>query len=132
MTPCYPLQESRHKRQRLDVGRLTPLRSEDLALELALALALPTKIALGEVVVVVPAERMAEVLMRLRAVHGFEQIVHFGFFADPAAPADDIVVHLLSISRNLRLRLKIKVFLSPGHGEPSCAGHTALGHEGRP
>lgn len=103
---------------------------EDLAAELTMALRLSARVACGEVTLMSPPDRLDEVLGRLMTRHGFEQVVNFAFSSDPRAAADDIVIHLLSVSRNQRLRLRSRAPLQqPQVDAPSpTGGRSAIEH----
>ena len=78
------------------------------------------KLALGELTVTVPAPRIVEVLAHLKGEGEFAILVDIcGNDWPQRAKRFDIVYHLLSLSRNQRIRVKLEV--GEGEAVKSCA-----------
>ena len=68
-----------------------------------------SSVAFHELNLVGPAERIVEALTILRDTHGFHQLIDLTAVDYPErAKRFDVVYHLLSMTRNLRLRLKVQ------------------------
>ena len=66
-------------------------------------------VAFGELNLTGPAHRIVDALTRLRDEHGFQQLIDLTAVDYPDRPLRfDVVYHLLSLTRNLRLRLKVQ------------------------
>jgi NADH-quinone oxidoreductase subunit C len=65
--------------------------------------------AYGELTLTAPAHRIAEALTQLRDKFGFEQLIDLcGVDYPDRARRFDVVYHLLSLTRNVRVRVKIE------------------------
>lgn len=83
--------------------RLTPLGSE-----LVGALGVEAQVAFGELTLVAPRERIAEVLLGLRDRFGFQQLLDLcGVDYPDRRERFEVVYHLLSMTRNTRVRVKV-------------------------
>ena len=66
-------------------------------------------VAFGELTLTGPAHRIVDALTRLRDEHGFQQLIDLTAVDYPDRPLRfDVVYHLLSLTKNLRLRLKVQ------------------------
>ena len=66
-------------------------------------------VAYGELNLTAPAAKIVEALTYLRDVQGFQQLVDLCGVDYPERPLRfDVVYHLLSMTRNLRVRLKVQ------------------------
>ena len=66
------------------------------------------EVAFGELNLVAPRERIVEVLTELRDRFGFQQLIDLcGVDYPERAERFDVVYHLLSLTRNARLRVKV-------------------------
>jgi len=66
-------------------------------------------VAFGELTLTGPAHRIVDALTQLRDQHGFQQLIDLTGVDYPDRPLRfDVVYHLLSLTRNLRLRLKVQ------------------------
>lgn len=82
---------------------LTPLGAE-----LVGALAVEAQVAFGELTLVAPRERIAEVLLGLRDRFGFQQLLDLcGVDYPDRRERFEVVYHLLSMTRNARVRVKV-------------------------
>jgi len=82
---------------------LTPLGTEMVA-----ALGVQAQVAFGELTLVCERERIVEVLTALRDRFGFQQLVDLcGVDFPDRAERFEVVYHLLSLTRNLRIRVKV-------------------------
>ena len=82
---------------------LTPLGAE-----LVGALAVEAQVAFGELTLVAPRERIAEVLLGLRDRFGFQQLLDLcGVDYPDRRERFEVVYHLLSMTRNTRVRVKV-------------------------
>ncbi len=82
---------------------LTPLGTEMVA-----ALGVQAQVAFGELTLVCERERIVEVLTALRDRFGFQQLVDLcGVDFPDRAERFEVVYHLLSLTRNARIRVKV-------------------------
>ncbi|MFN3877605.1 MAG: NADH-quinone oxidoreductase subunit C [Brevundimonas sp.] len=82
---------------------LTPLGAEMVG-----ALGVEAQIAFGELTLVAPRERIVEVLTALRDQFGFQQLLDLcGVDYPDRKERFEVVYHLLSMTRNARLRVKV-------------------------
>ena len=82
---------------------LTPLGAEMVG-----ALGVEAQVAFGELTLVAPRERIVEVLTTLRDQFGFQQLLDLCGVDDPDRKERfEVVYHLLSMTRNARLRVKV-------------------------
>ena len=82
-----------------------------------------SKMALGELTITVEAARILEVLTWLQGPGDFKILVDIcGNDWPQRAKRFDVVYHLLSLTRNLRIRIKVQV----GEGESIASVHRAL------
>ena len=82
---------------------LTPLGAE-----LVGALGVEAQVAFGELSLVAPRERIAEVLLGLRDRFGFQQLLDLcGVDYPDRRERFEVVYHLLSMTRNTRVRVKV-------------------------
>ena len=82
---------------------LTPLGAEMVG-----ALGVEAQVAYGELTLVAPRERIVEVLTALRDRFGFQQLVDLcGVDFPDREERFEVVYHLLSLTRNARLRVKV-------------------------
>ena len=82
---------------------LTPLGTEMVA-----ALGVEAQVAYGELTLVAPRERIVEVMTALRDQFGFQQLLDVcGVDYPDRAERFDVVYHLLSLTRNARVRVKV-------------------------
>ena len=82
---------------------LTPLGAEMVA-----ALGVEAQVAFGELTLVAPRERIVEVLTTLRDQFGFQQLLDLcGVDYPDRKERFEVVYHLLSMTRNARLRVKV-------------------------
>ncbi|WP_122468721.1 NADH-quinone oxidoreductase subunit C [Brevundimonas lutea] len=80
----------------------------DLGRELAGALSVDIELAHGELNLTTTRDRVLEVLTALRDQYGFQQLIDLtGVDYPERAERFDVVYHLLSMTRNLRLRVKV-------------------------
>ena len=90
------------KQQELETA-LTPLGTEMVA-----ALAVQAHVAFGELTLVAERERIVEVLTALRDQFGFQQLLDVcGVDYPDRAERFEVVYHLLSLTRNVRVRVKV-------------------------
>ena len=84
---------------------LTPLGAE-----LVGALGVEAQVAFGELTLVAPRERIAEVLLGLRDRFGFQQLLDLcGVDYPDRRERFEVVYHLLSMTRNARVRVKLSL-----------------------
>lgn len=82
---------------------LTPLGAEMVG-----ALGVEAQVAFGELTLVAPRERIVEVLTTLRDQFGFQQLLDLcGVDYPDRKKRFEVVYHLLSMTRNARLRVKV-------------------------
>ena len=82
---------------------LTPL-----GVEMVGALGVEAQVAFGELTLVAPRERIVEVLTTLRDQFGFQQLLDLcGVDYPDRKERFEVVYHLLSMTRNARLRVKV-------------------------
>ena len=82
---------------------LTPLGAEMVG-----ALGVEAQVAFGELTLVAPRERIVEVLTTLRDQFGFQQLLDLcGVDYPDRKERFEVVCHLLSLTRNARLRVKV-------------------------
>jgi len=82
---------------------LTPLGAEMVA-----ALGVEAQVAYGELTLAAPRERIVEVMTVLRDQFGFQQLLDLcGVDYPDRAERFEVVYHLLSLTRNARLRVKV-------------------------
>lgn len=82
---------------------LTPLGTEMVA-----ALGVEAQVAFGELTLVAPRERIVEVMTALRDQFGFQQLLDVcGADYPDRAERFEVVYHLLSLTRNARVRVKV-------------------------
>ncbi|WP_409410585.1 NADH-quinone oxidoreductase subunit C [Brevundimonas sp.] len=82
---------------------LTPLGAEMVG-----ALGVEAQVAFGELTLVAPRERIVEVLTALRDQFGFQQLLDLcGVDYPDRKERFEVVYHLLSLTRNARLRVKV-------------------------
>ncbi|KJV40800.1 NADH-quinone oxidoreductase subunit C [Brevundimonas sp. KM4] len=82
---------------------LTPLGAEMVG-----ALSVEAQVAFGELTLVAPRERIVEVLTTLRDQFGFQQLLDLcGVDYPDRKERFEVVYHLLSMTRNARLRVKV-------------------------
>ena len=82
---------------------LTPLGAEMVG-----ALGVEAQVAFGELTLVAPRERIVEVLTTLRDQFGFQQLLDLcGVDYPDRKERFEVVYHLLSMTRNARLRVKV-------------------------
>ena len=82
---------------------LTPLGAEVVG-----ALGVEAQVAFGELTLVAPRERIAEVLLGLRDRFGFQQLLDLcGVDYPDRRERFEVVYHLLSMTRNARVRVKV-------------------------
>lgn len=82
---------------------LTPLGAEMVG-----ALGVEAQVAFGELTLVAPRERIVEVLTTLRDKFGFQQLLDLcGVDYPDRKERFEVVYHLLSMTRNARLRVKV-------------------------
>ena len=82
---------------------LTPLGAEMVG-----ALGVQAQVAYGELTLVAERERIVEVLTALRDRFGFQQLVDLcGVDYPDRAERFEVVYHLLSLTRNVRIRVKV-------------------------
>jgi NADH-quinone oxidoreductase subunit C len=68
-----------------------------------------SEVAFDELNISAPAARIVEVLTALRDTHGFHQLIDLCGADYPERPQRfDVVYHLLSMTKNLRLRVKVR------------------------
>jgi len=66
-------------------------------------------VAFGELNLTGPAHRIVQALTTLRDIHGFQQLIDLAGVDYPDRPLRfDVVYHLLSLTKNLRVRLKVQ------------------------
>ena len=81
---------------------------DKLAKTLAKATKGSVELAYGELNLTVPRERIVEVMTSLRDDHGFQQLLDVcGVDYPERAQRFDVVYHLLSLTRNMRIRVKV-------------------------
>lgn len=84
-------------------ARLTPLGTEMVA-----ELGVEAQVAYGELTLVAPRERIVEVLTALRDRFGFQQLIDLcGADYPDRVERFEVVYHLLSLTRNARVRVKV-------------------------
>jgi NADH-quinone oxidoreductase subunit C len=84
-------------------AQLTPLGAEMVG-----ALGVEAQVAYGELTVVAPRERIVEVMTVLRDRFGFQQLIDLcGADYPDREQRFEVVYHLLSLTRNARLRVKV-------------------------
>ncbi len=82
---------------------LTPLGAEMVG-----ALGVEAQVAFGELTLVAPRERIVEVMTALRDQFGFQQLLDVcGADYPDRAERFEVVYHLLSLTRNARVRVKV-------------------------
>jgi len=82
---------------------LTPLGTEMVA-----ALGVEAQVAYGELTLVAPRERIVEVMTALRDQFGFQQLLDVcGADYPDRVERFEVVYHLLSLTRNARVRVKV-------------------------
>lgn len=82
---------------------LTPLGTEMVA-----ALGVEAQVAFGELTLVAPRERIVEVMTALRDQFGFQQLLDLcGTDYPDRVERFEVVYHLLSLTRNARVRVKV-------------------------
>ena len=82
---------------------LTPLGTEMVA-----ALGVEAQVAFGELTLVAPRERIVEVMTALRDQFGFQQLLDVcGADYPDRVERFEVVYHLLSLTRNARVRVKV-------------------------
>lgn len=82
---------------------LTPLGAEMVG-----ALGVQAQVAFGELTLIAERERIVEVLMTLRDRFGFQQLVDLcGVDFPDREERFEVVYHLLSLTRNVRIRVKV-------------------------
>ena len=82
---------------------LTPLGAEMVG-----ALGVEAQVAFGELTLVAPRERIVEVLTALRDQFGFQQLLDLcGVDYPDRKERFEVVYHLMSLTRNARLRVKV-------------------------
>ena len=82
---------------------LTPLGTEMVA-----ALGVEAQVAFGELTLVAPRERIVEVMTALRDQFGFQQLLDLcGADYPDRVERFEVVYHLLSLTRNARVRVKV-------------------------
>jgi NADH-quinone oxidoreductase subunit C len=82
---------------------LTPMGAEMVG-----ALGVEAQVAFGELTLVAPRERIVEVLTTLRDQFGFQQLLDLcGVDYPDRKERFEVVYHLLSMTRNARLRVKV-------------------------
>ena len=82
---------------------LTPLGAEMVG-----AMGVEAQVAFGELTLVAPRERIVEVLTTLRDQFGFQQLLDLcGVDYPDRKERFEVVYHLLSMTRNARLRVKV-------------------------
>ena len=82
---------------------LTPLGAEMVG-----ALGVEAQVAFGELTLVAPRERIVEVLTTLRDQFGFQQLLDLcGVDYPDRKERFEVVYHLMSLTRNARLRVKV-------------------------
>jgi NADH-quinone oxidoreductase subunit C len=90
------------KQQELETA-LTPLGTEMVG-----ALGVQAHVAFGELTLIAERERIVEVLMALRDRFGFQQLLDIcGVDYPDRAERFEVVYHLLSLTRNVRVRVKV-------------------------
>ena len=81
---------------------------EPVGAELVGALGVEAQVAYGELTLVVTRDRLIEVMTALRDRFGFQQLLDVcGVDYPDRAERFEVVYHLLSLTRNLRLRVKV-------------------------
>ena len=81
---------------------------DKLAKTLAKATKGAVELAWGELNLTVPRDRIVEVMTSLRDDHGFQQLLDVcGVDYPERAQRFDVVYHLLSLTRNVRIRVKV-------------------------
>ena len=81
---------------------------DKLAKILAKATKGAVELAWGELNLTVPRDRIVEVMTSLRDDHGFQQLLDVcGVDYPERAQRFDVVYHLLSLTRNMRIRVKV-------------------------
>lgn len=81
---------------------------EALSAELASALSVQSELAYGELTLLTTRDQIIAVLTRLRDDFGFQQLIDLCGVDYPARPERfEVVYHLLSMTRNLRVRVKV-------------------------
>lgn len=84
-------------------ARLTPLGTEMVA-----ELGVEVQVAYGELTLVAPRDRIVEVLTALRDRFGFQQLIDLcGADYPDRVERFEVVYHLLSLTRNARVRVKV-------------------------
>ena len=84
-------------------ARLTPLGTEMVA-----ELGVEAQVAYGELTLVAPRDRIVEVLTALRDRFGFQQLIDLcGADYPDRVERFEVVYHLLSLTRNARVRVKV-------------------------
>jgi len=84
-------------------ARLTPLGTEMVA-----ELGVEAQVAYGDLTLVAPRERIVEVLTALRDRFGFQQLIDLcGADYPDRVERFEVVYHLLSLTRNARVRVKV-------------------------
>ena len=84
-------------------GALTPLGAEMVG-----ALGVEAQVAFGELTLIAPRERIVEVLTSLRDRFGFQQLLDLcGVDYPDRRERFEVVYHLLSMTRNARVRVKV-------------------------
>ncbi|GAW39947.1 NADH-quinone oxidoreductase subunit C 1 [Brevundimonas sp. SH203] len=82
---------------------LTPLGAEMVG-----ALGVEAQVAFGELTLVAPRERIVEVMIALRDQFGFQQLLDLcGVDYPDRKERFEVVYHLMSLTRNARLRVKV-------------------------
>jgi NADH-quinone oxidoreductase subunit C len=82
---------------------LTPLGAEMVG-----ALGVDAQLAFGELTLIAPRERIIEVLTALKDRFGFQQLIDLcGVDFPDRAERFEVVYHLLSLTRNARVRVKV-------------------------
>jgi len=90
------------KQQELETA-LTPLGTEMVG-----ALGVQAHVAFGELTLIAERERIVEVLTALRDRFGFQQLLDIcGVDYPDRAERFEVVYHLLSLTRNVRVRVKV-------------------------
>jgi len=90
------------KQQELETA-LTPLGTEIVG-----ALGVQAHVAFGELTLIAERERIVEVLTALRDRFGFQQLLDIcGVDYPDRAERFEVVYHLLSLTRNVRVRVKV-------------------------
>lgn len=89
-------------------AQLTPLGAEMVAALHGEGWGVEAQVAYGELTLVAPRERIVEVLTALRDTFGFQQLIDVcGADYPDREERFEVVYHLLSLTRNARLRVKV-------------------------